>query len=232
MTEEEWWNCKPTELDEMLAFLHEQRASARKVWLFVCGCCRGIWPLLTDQRSRAAVEVAERYVDDLVTAETLEKARNDARDALAESGDTRALSIMAHRITLAEASGNPWVAASSVFSPLLDPSWRLERFRFTKKLSNGQRRAIFDVSARLRDIFGLLPFRPVFIDQTVLEWNDRTVPKVAQGIYDERDFDQLPVLADALEEGGCDNEEILSHCRSSETHSRGCWCVDLILGNR
>jgi hypothetical protein len=231
MTEGEWWTCNPTELSEMLTFLHGKRASTRKVWLFACACCRGVWPLLTDPRSRAAVEAAERYADGLVPGETLEAARGDVGDAIAEGGKLGALSVMAHRATLSEAMGNPWVAASAAFSSLLDPSWRLERFRFTKKLSNGQRRGIFDVSARLRDIFGPLPFRPVSIDQTVLGWNDRTVQRVAQAIYDERDFDRLPILGDALEDAGCDDEEILRHCRGPETHSRGCWCVDLILGN-
>jgi hypothetical protein len=74
-------------------------------------------------------------------------------------------------------------------------------------------------------------FRPVFIDQTVLEWNDRTVQKLAQVIYDEPAFERLPILGDALEEAGCSNEEILRHCRGPETHAKGCWCVDLILGN-
>ena len=231
MTEEEWWGCHPAELGKMVTFLHRKRASTRKVWLFACACCRGVWPLLTDQRSRAALEAAERYADYLVPGETLEAAQRDARDAIAESREIRALSVMAHRVTLSEANGNPWAAASSAFSSLLHPSWRLERFRFTKKMSNGQRREIFDVSARLRDIFGPLPFRPVSIDQTVLEWNDRTVQRVAQAIYDERDFDRLPILGDALEDAGCDDEEILRHCRGPETHSRGCWCVDLILGN-
>jgi len=231
MTEGEWWSCNPTDLDMMLTFLRENRASTRKVWLFACACCRGIWPLFTDQRSQAAVEVAERYVDGFVTSAELKAASNHASDAIDASGQTRALSIMAHRVTGSEAKGNPWSAASYAFADLLDASWRLERFRFTKKLTNGQRREIFDVTARLQDIFGPLPFRDVSMDRTVLEWNDRTVHKIAQTIYDERDFNHLPILADALEDAGCDNEEILSHCRRPGSHSRGCWCVDLILDN-
>ena len=52
-------------------------------------------------------------------------------------------------------------------------------------------------------------------------------PGYAQGILNADDF---AVLADALEEAGCTNPEILSHCRSSGEHVRGCWVVDLILG--
>ncbi len=61
-------------------------------------------------------------------------------------------------------------------------------------------------------------------------WNDATIPKVAQAIYDDRAFDRLPILADALEDAGCDNADLLTHCRSGGEHVRGCWVVDLLLG--
>jgi hypothetical protein len=53
---------------------------------------------------------------------------------------------------------------------------------------------------------------------------------MAQAIYDGRTFDQLPILADALEEAGCHNSDVLAHCRSEGPHVRGCWVVDLLLG--
>ena len=56
--------------------------------------------------------------------------------------------------------------------------------------------------------------------------------KLAQGIYEERAFDRLPILADALEDAGCDNADILSHCRGPGPHARGCWVVDLLLGKK
>ncbi len=229
MTEHEWWSCNPTDLDRMLAFLRQNKASTRKVWLFACACRRGIWPLFTDQRSQAAIEITERYVDGLATSDELEAASAHAADAIGDSEQTGALSFMAYRVTRSEVAGHPWILASHTFTDLLDASWRLERFRFTKKLTDGQRREIFDVAARLRDIFGPLPFRTVSVERTVLEWNDRTVPKIAKALYDEPDFTRLPILADALEEAGCANHEILSHCRGPGSHYRGCWCVDLIL---
>jgi hypothetical protein len=57
----------------------------------------------------------------------------------------------------------------------------------------------------------------------------RTIRKLAQGIYDDRAFDRLPLLTDALEEAGCDNRDILDLCRSNGEHVRGCWVVDLLL---
>ena len=81
--------------------------------------------------------------------------------------------------------------------------------------------------ALLRDILGN-PFRPVALDP---EWRTSTVVALAQGIYEERAFDRLPILADALQDAGCENEDILNHCRSKGPHVRGCWVVDLLLGN-
>jgi hypothetical protein len=82
----------------------------------------------------------------------------------------------------------------------------------------------------LRDIFGR-PFRPAPpLPPAVLAWNDGTVRRIAEGVYDERDFDRLPVLHDALLDAGCDDEDMLAHCRSAGPHVRGCWVIDLILG--
>jgi hypothetical protein len=85
------------------------------------------------------------------------------------------------------------------------------------------------IAGLLREIFGN-PFRPVTVDPAWLRWNDGTVPKIAQGIYEERAFCRLPILHDALLDAGCDNEDILAHCRGDGPHVRGCWVIDLILG--
>jgi hypothetical protein len=81
----------------------------------------------------------------------------------------------------------------------------------------------------VRCLFGN-PFRPVVPDPVWLRWNDGIIPRLAQGIYHERAFDRLPILADALEEAGCTNPEMLDHCRQPGTHARGCWVVDALLG--
>jgi hypothetical protein len=57
-----------------------------------------------------------------------------------------------------------------------------------------------------------------------------TVTALAEAIYADRAFDRMPVLADALEEAGCSDDQILSHCRGEGPHVRGCWVVDLVLG--
>lgn len=81
----------------------------------------------------------------------------------------------------------------------------------------------------LRDIFPN-PFRlQPTIDPVWQKWNDGTIVKLAQQMYDSRDFMSMPILADALEEAGCTSADILEHCRGPGPHVRGCWVVDLVL---
>jgi hypothetical protein len=80
----------------------------------------------------------------------------------------------------------------------------------------------------IRDIFGN-PFHPITLDPS---WLTSTVQALASGIYEERAFDRMPILADALQDAGCDNEDILNHCRQPGEHCRGCWVVDLLLGKQ
>jgi hypothetical protein len=84
-------------------------------------------------------------------------------------------------------------------------------------------------STLLRCIFGN-PFRPAALDPAWLRRNDGTAAKLAQAVYEERRFADLPILADALEEAGCTDAAILAHCREPGDHVRGCWVVDLLLG--
>lgn len=79
----------------------------------------------------------------------------------------------------------------------------------------------------MRDIFGPICFRPLFINKECLT---ATTVALAGGIYADQAFDRLPILADALEDAGCDDPEILTHCRQEGRHVKGCWVIDLILG--
>jgi hypothetical protein len=78
----------------------------------------------------------------------------------------------------------------------------------------------------LRDLFGN-PFRPIVLDPG---WLTAYVRTLAQSIYEERTYGHMPILADALQDAGCDNADILDHCRQPGEHVRGCWVLDLILG--
>jgi hypothetical protein len=81
--------------------------------------------------------------------------------------------------------------------------------------------------ALIRDIFGD-PFRPPV--EFSAEWRTSTAVALARQMYESRDFSAMPILADALQDAGCDNADILDHCRGPGPHVRGCWVVDLVLG--
>src|SRR5262249_13844848 len=83
--------------------------------------------------------------------------------------------------------------------------------------------------AIIRDLIGPLLFRPHAVDPAWLACNDASASKLAQTIYDERTYDQMPILADALEDAGCSDAETLAHLRGPGPHVRGCWVVDLLL---
>jgi hypothetical protein len=101
----------------------------------------------------------------------------------------------------------------------------------------GEVEKVFDAACRpakavqanlLRDIVGN-PFRPPpVLAPAVLAYHGATVPRLAQAIRDTRDFDHLPVLADALEEAGCTGPDLLAHCRGPGPHVLGCWVLDLL----
>jgi hypothetical protein len=100
--------------------------------------------------------------------------------------------------------------------------------KLTEEGLQEERNKLFAAQADLlRCVFGLLPFRSISVDAPSLS---SIVTTMAHAIYNERAFDRLPILADALEEAGCTSPEILAHCRGPGPHVRGCRVVDLVLG--
>jgi len=229
MTEAEWLTgADPTPMLEYL----RGRSNSRKLRLFACASCRRIWHMLTDERSKLAVEQSERYCDGAASRDDLVAARSRATDVLDSWGHrsptgpeyfcyaaTQAARLTARPTDKRTVLWND-VRASVDFSITAECIGKLSRLITPEVLAPR--------SALLRDIFGN-PFRPVAVDPS---WLTGNVISLATAIYDDRAFDRLPILADALEDAGCDNEEILNHCRQPGEHVRGCWAVDLVLGRR
>jgi hypothetical protein len=217
MDEKTWLTC--TDPSPMLAFLRG-RASDRKLRLFVVACCLRLWDLLDDRRSRNAVEVAERTADGLAAEEECRSAEGAAR-AVWEAQEPRdpeqwpSTAEVAVGSAWAVLARGPWEAALG---------WLLHS-------ATGSRGAPFKdpvyQCAVLRNLFGSLSFRLAALDPA---WRTPTVRKLAEAIYEERAFDRLPILADALEEAGCNDAGVLGHCRGPGPHARGCWVTDLVLG--
>ena len=152
-----------------------------------------------DELGREAIEVAERYADGQAGSDALRAARLACRAA----GDSASWYAAATLPLVAARNA----ALSAVAGPYYPEVERLAQ------------------AGLLRDIFGN-PFRPPIFNPT---WPTPGIVDLAQKMYEERDFSSMPILADALQEAGCDNADILDHCRGPEPHCRGCWLVDLLL---
>ena len=186
--------------------------------LFVSACCRRVWPLLTDERSRIAVEHAELFADRKTQADELKAARAAAHAAHELAATNELFTPAAHTAAAAYyAISNASIYYYAATNRVISAS-RLKQTE-QKELAN-----------LLRDIFGPLTFRTLTVEPSWLSWNDGTMARLAKTIYEDRRFEDMPILADALMDAGCHNEEILNHCRRPREHVRGCWALDLILG--
>lgn len=219
-----------------------RKPSDRKLRLFACACARRVWFLMTEQCSRDAVITAEQFADGLVDRHTLANARRAIR---AEFRNKQRREIL-HRAWIetgngdrAEAHAAAWAGAwdtardtvcADARAAACDAAYAAAVTASSVWGTNVTRE---EEAARraslLREIFGN-PFRQIVIEPSWLAWNDGTVPNLARNVYERRAFDRLPILADALEEAGCTDADILNHCRQPGEHVRGCWVVDLLLG--
>ncbi len=213
MTEEEWLVCADPK--PMLKVVKEG-VSERKLRLFAVACCRNVGHLIEGECDRNAIEVAERVADGLAS-------NKERRTAL-------------------HASGSGAVASATLYADV-GIMVGFVRQRIAEEVARssgthavGQASYVWDAtyalpdpaqSILLRDIFGN-QFRSITADPA---WLTDTAVSLARGMYESRDFSAMPILADALQDAGCDNTDMLNHCRdASATHVRGCWVVDLVLG--
>ena len=232
MTEAEWLASKdPLSL---LPFLRtpwadwESKGSNRRgLQLFACATCRRFWPLLTELGLQAALEVTERDADggsDFDETQAVVRAAWAIVHQLPKSAPGYSVSSATAWATC----GRPnRYFAEYVVRVLLSQNGRWAPIKsLLGRLGFGTRRAEQRDHVRiLHDIFGN-PFRPVTVDPC---WLTSTVVALARDMYDSRDFSAMPILADALQDAGCEDEQVLNHCRGPNVHVRGCFVVDLLL---
>jgi hypothetical protein len=250
MTETEW--LKSRNILAMLSFLGDS-ASGRKLRLFACACCRR-WQKWLMGCGHRAIQAVERYADGLADRQELAQIHEETYECIAHIPwmERREFVIAA----AAEAAGpDPFLAACCsmliaipkdnrppVYVRGLPAEQRMKEHvrsacvtvrnwaasslgwwsRYRLGVSGVEMQSHADL---LRDIF--LPFHAPQLDSSCLTDNVR---RIAETIYHERQFADMPILGDALEEAGCTDEHILSHCRGSGPHTRGCWLVDLLIG--
>jgi hypothetical protein len=193
----------------MLEFLRD-KVSDRKLRLFACAFGRVVRES-QHQLGPSTVAVAERYADGLASDQELASELRKWACSPEERGPVPP-----------SAYDGAWEAVD--WLTILERRWRGDPDSYFPIPAD----AVLKRSAvLLRDICGN-PFRPSPpLPPAVLAWHDGAIPKMAQTIYDDRAFDRLPVLADALEEAGCRDADLLAHCRGPGPHVKGCWAVDL-----
>ncbi len=221
MTESQWDVC-----DDVLQLLqHEQvYKQRRKMRLFGSACCRQLDQWLSDERLLKALDATERYADGLIKEGALrkwERGADQARDEIKHPPGQTFFSpewITCHAVCCASTSDR--YAGWGMVAQQILKNERTFGTEFHKALR-------IRLLALLHDIFGN-PFRPVAFSA---EWRTDTAVSLARGMYESRDFSAMPILADALQDADCDNDDVLNHCReANQVHVRGCWVVDLVLG--
>lgn len=250
MTEAEWLACEDSDVmvryligtNESPLFIEsfpDCRGSDRKLRLFACTCYHRLGHLLPDADARGAIRVAEQVADGTATVSELHGVRSEVKRLYDNLEPTWQMPEGAERTALHAR----WVALSFADSVCSSPqkaaymanSYDKEIPNLTKPPRGHRQPTHWELVCAckrahcqfLRDIFGN-PFRPITFSP---EWRTDTAFTLARQMYDAREFSAMPILADALQDAGCDSDDILNHCRDvNQVHVRGCWVVDLVLG--
>jgi hypothetical protein len=238
MTEQEWLAYEdPT---PMLELLREQ-SSDRKSRLFGCACLRHLWSFFDpeyegDQAGELHrwIEVAEGYADGQidfmqrrVTYEAAVRKVRSWHERCFGWEQLHSLWSAVRGVLSSQVKFTISGAAHQVVEVAAFSAWMKGYPDDQEQREQAERQKVQLLQAQLlRDVVGN-PFRPVNVEPA---WLPSNVTSLAHTIYDDRAFERMPILADALEDAGCDNADILNHCRQPGEHVRGCWVVDLVLG--
>jgi hypothetical protein len=205
MTEAEWRACRDPR--QMLDY-HRMKKDPRRLRLLAAACARRIVPADAAPLAFEVLEVVERYADGAADRAEFLAARTAVRTAGKDEPPNQTVLYVLRGLTGDAMEG--LTAAIETARPLTGAGGRAAE------------------CGLIRCLFGN-PYRPTAFDPA---WLTSTVLALARGIYDEPAFDRMPILADALMDAGCDDAEVLGHCRGGEPHARGCWVVDGLLGKR
>jgi hypothetical protein len=228
ITEEEWFS--PVNYLWLISAAEKlpiarTKAGRRKFRLLSCACGRLVWHHFQDEMHRELLELAERVAEDAATMEELQAAYREMRKVKEAQRGLRGIVGELVRGATEKQASRGVRRAMSMASYLMAVD-ALPESRTPEQLNAQAEIEELTLCDLLRDAFGN-PFRPAAFDA---RWRTPAVLSLAQAIYGGRSFADLPILADALIDAGCDSEDLLAHCRADGPHARGCWALDLVLG--
>ena len=244
MTESDWLTGS-----DFAAHVHfaAGRLSPRRQRLLAAGFCRAVGHLFDHPDLHAALKTVEWFADGRDSAAELEKARQRCRFLALEAYEAYARQV--------DASGEgrgpewarhelAWMVAFAATTPLPLSDVATRAVNAARGVSTGVAEPVFlgaseaavdettrveqsrVMAAVVREVVGN-PFRPV---EFLPRWRTETAVTLARHIYDRRDYGAMPILADAIQEAGCEVEDVLNHCRDPDArHVRGCWVLDAVL---
>lgn len=229
MTEAEWITCADPErlLDPFRWWFDERKltwvpgpakVSGRKLRLFSCACSRSRVPSCLDEAELQFLDMVEQQIDSALSSEEWQQ----AIDAFVQYHDSHPVTRFGHDRSFRVANRMMLLDQALGGTQCVFHGVNQERGEQPNQAGTTDQSA---ESELLRDIVHF-PFQTPVIESG---WRASPVMSLAQRIYDERAFDEMPILADALKAAGCRNEEILGHCRVPGLHVRGCWAIDLLL---
>lgn len=228
MTEQEW--LAATDPTPMLEFL-KGGASDRKLRHIMVHLAYELLSWHHDDATRKVITILDRYAEGCIAGEGLHDALRPfaaSCPVLADDGypwpvQDAARPAHSHVVSAALWLIRRFIPPEMTVSSLSD----LTGLRLSPKDADILSYFQWLVCKTLRDVMGAARFRPVTFEAA---WQTPAVVSTAAAIYQDRAFDRMPILADALQDAGCDSLDILNHCRSEAQHVRGCWVVDLLLG--
>ena len=210
MTESEWLAC--TDPQPMLSFLRS-KASERKLRLFAVACCQRMAYLLPFVEK--SLRIAEQYAEGLVDHETLVHARHGCRPRC--TGGVVSLWLLGEEML-----------DSTAYILTVESSLQTAAAALISCIFGNPYRPVSINPAWLTPPVVLLAYAAC--EKRALPSGELDTARLRAQPSGELDTERLSVLADALEEAGCDNADILSHLRGPGPHIRGCWVLDLLLG--
>ena len=221
MTEEQWRACASPQA--MLGFLRGVGAgSDRKFRLFACACCRRIWDRFPDPRNHDLVIAVENFPNG-----KFEDAEIEGPVCASSACEQECRSDPAYWVAKYLGRGfykmPAYLSAVTVALQVRQIAGRERGEVQAEALMQAEAAAQAEL---LREVFGTPARSAAF----ATEWRTDTAVSLACGMYESRDFSAMPILADALQDAGCDSDEVLNHCRAAGLHVRGCWVVDAVLG--
>lgn len=223
MKEADWLACSKVNI----ALLNWLRGwgSDRQFYLVAAGCVRQVEAHLSNERFRDLLPLIERFADGQASRSELGRAHRQAQNEVQE----RIQALQREGLSLDRASKR-WAAdVAAAHAAMPGGGWQAACSALWEAVRVGKRADLWPRQCDLlRDIFGN-PFQPVVIETS---WRTSNVLGVARHCYEERRFDNLPILADALADAACTHADILAHCRQPGEHARGCWVLDLLLGRK